>query len=40
MNVTALGDLAVFEVRREEKGSLADTRTEIVQMYLKIGAAQ
>lgn len=36
MNVTALGDLAVFGVRREEKGSLADIRTEIVQMCLKL----
>lgn len=36
MNVTALGDPAVFGVRREEKGSLADIRTEIVQMCLKL----
>lgn len=37
MTVTALGDLAVFGVRTEEKGSLADIRTGIV---LKTGAEQ
>lgn len=36
VNVTALGVLAVFGVRTEEKGSLADIRTEIVRMCSRL----